>query len=295
LTFPEIPDDERRSLRSALEAAAIPHWCDAAILAALADSDFPSGRQWTFLKKVSVVEPFPARGADAGNVHEASRLAIRKHMSETQKEKFIEFSAKAARVFEHDMRPIGRIEWAYHLLVADPERGAVELDNLDRAWWGTAHHEDLAALSVALTELDASQLLQGRALVRARLVVAQRQVDIASAASLGNRANQLLQAARAIDDAPLIGDAYWLIGDVAQARGDLAAAGQAYADCLATYQRLATLEPTNTDWQEELAAAYSGVGDVAQACGDLAAAEQAYTQELIIARGLASVGPSNTS
>ena len=106
------------------------------------------------------------------------------------------------------MRPIGRIEWIYHLLVADPERGAVELEDLDRAWSGSAHDEDLAALSAALTELDAAQMLQGRPLVRARLVVAERRADLAGAASLGDLANQLLQAAEATRDARLTGDAY---------------------------------------------------------------------------------------
>ena len=193
LTFPDIPDDERSALRSALEAAAIPHWCDAAILAELIDSGSPSHSQWTRLKKLPVVEPFPARGADAGNVHETSRLAIRKHLAEKQPARFIEFSNRSARVFEADTRPIGRIEWIYHLLAADPERGAAELEDLNRAWWGTARHEDLAALSATLTELDSAQVLRGRPLVLARLVVAQHRANLAGAASLGDLANQLLQ------------------------------------------------------------------------------------------------------
>lgn len=35
LAYPALPDGERSALREALAAAAIPHWCDAAILAAL--------------------------------------------------------------------------------------------------------------------------------------------------------------------------------------------------------------------------------------------------------------------
>src|SRR5262249_37872828 len=159
-------------------------------------------------------------------------------------------------VFESDRRPIGRIEWIYHLLVADPERGATALENLDKAWSGTAHHEDLAALSAALTELDSSQLIGGKPLVRARLIVAQRQADVASAASLGELANQLLQAAEAIGDAGLIGDAYTLIGDVAEARGDLAWAEQAYTQALAIIEQLAARDPTNTGWQRNLVGAY---------------------------------------
>src|SRR5262249_47317246 len=93
LTFPDIPDFERSALRLALEAAAVPHWCDAAILAELIDdSGSPGLSQWARLKAVPVVEPFPARGVDAGNVHEASRLAIRKHLAETQQTRFIELS-----------------------------------------------------------------------------------------------------------------------------------------------------------------------------------------------------------
>jgi RNA polymerase sigma factor (sigma-70 family) len=223
-TFPDEPDDERTALRSALEAAAIPHWCDATILAELIGSGPPRHSQWARLKKVPVLEPFPARGADAGNVHEASRLAIRKHLAETQHERFMQFSNRAMRLFEADTRPIGRIESTYHLLVADPERGAVALENLDRAWSGTARYEDLAALSVALTELDTSQMLRGRALARARLIVAQRQADAADAAGLGDLADQPPQQAQATGDTGLIGDAHSLVGHVAQARSNLAAA-----------------------------------------------------------------------
>ena len=251
LTFPDIPDTERIALRSALEAAAVPHWCDAAILAKLIDdSGSLNPSQWARLKALPVVESFPARGADAGNVHEASRLAIRKRLAETQQTRFIELSARLVRVFEADTRPIGRIEWIYHLLVADPERGAAELEDLDRTWSGTARHEDLAALSAVLTELHTSQMLRGKPSVRARLVMAQRRADLTGAASLGDLANQLLQAAEATDDARLIGDAYSLVGDVAQARGDLTAAEQAYTQYLAISEQLAALDPANTGWQQ---------------------------------------------
>ena len=172
--------------------------------------------------------------------------------------------------------------------------GPSQLENLDRAWSGTAHHEDLAALSVALTELDTSQMLRGRALVRARLVVAQRQADIAGAASLGDLANQLLQAAEAIDDARLIGDAYCSSVTWRRLVATWRRQSRRITQCLAISERLAALDPANTGWQEELAVAYSRVGDVAQARGDLAAAEQAYTQELVISERLAGLDPANT-
>ncbi len=294
LTFPDIPDADRAALRMALEAAAVPHWCDAAILAELSDSTSPSADQWARLKAVPVIESFPARGADARNVHETSRLAIRRHLARTQQEWFIELSGRSARVFRADTRPIGQIEWIYHLLVANPEQGAAELEDLDRTWSGTARDEDLAALSATLTELDTSQVLKGKPLVRVRLVVAQHRAALAGAASLGDLANQILQAAQAIDDARLTGDAYCLVGDVAQARGDLAAAERAFTQTLAISERLAALDPTNTGWQRELAVAHSRVGDVAQARGDLAAAERAFTKALAISERLATLDPTNT-
>ena len=54
------------------------------------------------------------------------------------------------RAFAGDMRSMGRIEWIYHLLVADPERGATELENLNRSWVSVAHEAHFKALSKAL-------------------------------------------------------------------------------------------------------------------------------------------------
>jgi hypothetical protein len=48
---------------------------------------------------------------------------------------------------------------------------------------------------------------------------------------------------------------------VAQARGDLAGAEQAYSQYLAIFQRLAALDPANTDWQQGLADAQSRIAD----------------------------------
>ena len=81
---------------------------------------------------------------------------------------------------------------------------------------------------------------------------------------------------------------------MAQARGDLAAAEQAFTQSLAVSERLAGLDPANTGWQRDLAVAYSSLGGVAQARGDLAAAEQAFAQDLAISERLAALDPANT-
>lgn len=99
---------------------------------------------------------------------EISRLAIRKRLAETQRARFLELNSRMARLLAADPRPAGRIEGAYHLLVADAERGAAELADLNGRWTAEARHADLMALAQVLTELDGSGLLHGRAQVRAR-------------------------------------------------------------------------------------------------------------------------------
>jgi tetratricopeptide (TPR) repeat protein len=295
LAFPDLPDGDRATLRSALEAAAVPHWCDATILASLTGvPESTAAEQWTRLRSLPVVEPFPARGEVAGNVHEASRLALRQRLAETDAARLRDLSARALQVFKGNPEPAGRIEWIYHLLLADREAAADELERLDRVWSGTARTEDLAALSAALTELDRAGLLSGRTRVRARLIVAQRDAEVTGAASLGDTANELLRAAKTCDDARLIGDVHCLVGDVAAARGDLPAAEHAFTEYLVASERLAALAPTNIGWLRDLAVAHSRLGDLALARGDLPATERAFSQSLAIAERLAALDPTNT-
>jgi tetratricopeptide (TPR) repeat protein len=308
LTFSGLPEAERLALRSALAAAAIPHWCDAGILAELdggsgaPDSDAPDsgapngsgGDRWARLKRLPVVEPFQARGTDAADVHEASRLAIRKYLADKQRDRFIALSSRAVAVFETDTSDAGRIERIYHLLVADPDRAATELGDSDLGWYSSRSDEDLAALATVLAELDTARLLSGRALVRARLVVAQYRADRTGAAAVTDLADDLLKAARATGDEQLTGDAWSLASDAAEARGDLAAAAEAVARCRIIFERLAAADPASPARQRDLAAAHARVGDVARARGDFATAEQAFGRFLAIAERMAATDPDET-
>ena len=53
--------------------------------------------------------------------------------------------------------------------------------------------------------------------------------------------------------------AYSRVGDVADERGDLSAAEHAFTRYLAIFEQLTGLDPANTEWQRELAAAHSRV------------------------------------
>ena len=76
------------------------------------------------------------------NVHEASRLALRKRMAIDEEARFRTLSVRAAAQFAEDPSPAGRVEWVYHLLCGDPKYGAAELESLDRHWVSCARPED---------------------------------------------------------------------------------------------------------------------------------------------------------
>src|ERR1700693_2407377 len=127
LAFSELPERGRNLLKETLEAAAVPHWCDSGILAALLERPLDASVRLAQLLKLTVVEQFPARGESALNVHETARLSMRSRLAKDRPALFRRLSQRAALHFEANSTPACRIEWIYHLLCADPERGATEL------------------------------------------------------------------------------------------------------------------------------------------------------------------------
>jgi len=294
LAFPTLADNERSDLKTALQAAAIPHWCDAGILAALLEiSPVAAAIQLARLRKLTVIEPFPARGDDAVNVHEASRLALRCWLAAERPESFRAWSQRVANYFANDPSPAGRIEWIYHRLCCDPDEAADELERLEREWTGSARPEDRYALAVALRELLAGNLLRDRAGVWASLCIAWNRVARGEAAQLGDDAIDILNRAIATDDLRAQADAHCLIGDVAGAQGRLPEAYEAFGRSLTISQQLAVQEPHNTSWQRELAVVHSRVADVLQKRGQLVEAQAAFEQSLALSQRLVDQDPSS--
>lgn len=248
LAFPLLPDGERMALKEALAAAAVPHWCDAGILAVLLgttveESCVLHGR----LCRLTVVEPFPARGETAMNVHEAARLALRKSMAVDRADRFRTLSERTAKHFANDPAPAARVEWIYHRLCSAPDEAASQLEQLDRDWSSTAHPEDRQALAVALGELAGTGLIRGRALLWASLCIAWVRVDRGETAQIADDALSIRQLARDVRDAVAEADSACLLGDVLQTQGKLAEAQAAFAEALAISRRLAEQDPSNAD------------------------------------------------
>jgi hydroxymethylglutaryl-CoA reductase len=294
LAFPALSDAGRAELKATLEAAAIPHWCDVGVLAALLQIPPEEGTlRLAQLRKLTVVEAFPARGESALNVHEATRLALRKWLAADRPDWFRALSQRAASHFAADETPAGRIEWMYHRLCSASEEAATELENLDRDWSGSARPEDRQALSVALQDLADTGLMHGRARAWVALCIAWGRVDRGEAAQLGDEAHKILELAREADDARAEADCHCLLGEVFETQGRLTVAQAAFGQDLAISRRLAEQDPSNAGWQRDLAVAHSRVGGVLEAQGKLTEAEAVFGESLAICCRLAEQDPSN--
>src|SRR5262249_42833109 len=161
----------------------------------------------------------------------------------------------------------------YHLLGSDPERGAYELENLDRMWSRTAHPADRYALAAALSELEGTQLVHGRALVWAWIVCGWTRVDRGELAQLPNLAAKALDVAKSVGDRRAEGETYALLGDTLRVQGTLTEAKAAFQNFLEISLRLAEQEPTDDRRQVDLAAARVRVGDVLNEQGNLPEAQ----------------------
>lgn len=237
------------------------------------------------------MERFPARGTTALNVHEATRLALRKWLAEAAPERFRTLSARAAEYFASDLTSAEQIEWVFHLLTSDPERGADELESLDRDWSGSAPPEDRYALAAALNELEDTELVQGRARVWVLLVVAWTRVGRGEAAQLKEAAGETLLLAEAAADQRAIADAKVLFGDVLQAQGQLEAAQEAFGENLAISRRLAQQDPSNAVWQREFAVVCWWVVHLRKEAGRAEAALALYEEAAHIFGELAEFAP----
>jgi tetratricopeptide (TPR) repeat protein len=294
LKYPELPQIERAMLKTTLEAAAIPHWCDASILSSLLQiPSEDSAARLAYLRGLTVVEPFPARGETAVNVHESARLALRQAIFRDSHERFHVLSGRAGMHFEEDLTPAGRIEWIYQLLCAEPDHGASELEKLKREWSTQAPPDDRYALSAALKELDDTELVAGRARVWVLLTVAWSRATRGGSARLGATAAKALALACSVRDLPAKADALRLRGAVLMAQGKLAEAQTAFEEYLAISQELAEQDPSNTGWQRELAIAHSQVGWALQEQDKLEEAEAPLGEYLALSQRFMKLHPSH--
>jgi tetratricopeptide (TPR) repeat protein len=278
-------------LREALEGAAIPHWFDDRILARLLDTNAGEAALLKErLKSLPMVEPFASR--EAWNVHESTRLALRRKIHNDQPERFRKLSAIAASCWPED-GVIPRVESIYHRLSSEPEEGAAELERTYWKWQRSGRREATQALGTALEELKPFPLADA-ARGRVLLILGWIRLGWVPVAQSEHSARQAVEMLERTGPAASCGDAHGLLGQALQQRGNLAGALAEYQACKGILGDLSALDPANTDWQRDLSVSHGNVGKVYQAQGRLTEALAEYQACKRILEDLTALDPART-
>ena len=265
----QMPPD----LRAMTWAAAIPHWFDAATLAALrpelADR---AAALYADLQTLSFVEVFPERGH---NIHERTRQLLLDQLWRENPDEFRTLSARAAEFFAGRDEIEFRIAYTCHLLVADPDKGADAVRNLGADLNNTFRFAELETLvNVALEPIRA-----GRVSGRARGWVYFRKGKLESQ-SYRPEALETFQSALADadQDQNLQANVLKAMGDVQQFRKNMDAALTTYAQALDLFRAVGDrLGEANV---------LKAMGDVQQFRKNMDAALTTYAQALDLFRAV---------
>ncbi|MFN6463499.1 MAG: tetratricopeptide repeat protein [Nostoc sp. DedVER02] len=150
-------------LASAAYAAAVPHWFNADILAALRpELQAQSSQLYTELQTLPFVEEFFGRGH---NVHDLTRNLMLKHLWHEHQDEFLTLSQRAAEYFFSSNerqktiteQPETQIEWLYHLIVVDREWKGSEFWDLAQKWNNNFRVAELESLITTLLEQIAAE------------------------------------------------------------------------------------------------------------------------------------------
>ena len=284
-----MADDE--DLFPVLEAAAIPHWFDTAILARLLDTDETSAGGWLEkLLRLPMVESFALR--KGWNVHEATRLALRSYLAAVDPARLNMLSTRAVDCFPGD-DPAWRIESIFHRLLAAPEDGAAALETLWKDWDNAGRSESLQALGFALDELLQKMPLADTARTRTLLCLGWCRRNILTTSDAEKMAREALKLFQALGDEQGIADAHDQLGDILQAQGQRANALKEFGAAKEINLQLTQRDPGNSDWQRELSVSHNKIGRIYEVHGKLTEALREYEASQTIRFQLTNRDPDN--
>ncbi|MDN5849805.1 MAG: tetratricopeptide repeat protein [Nitrococcus sp.] len=290
-----LPAAERSRVKDALLAAAVPHWCDRAFLAALLETTPQEGdRLLGHLRALTVVEPFPARGEHAVNVHEATRFALREHLRTTDAACRKALSNRALAHVSQSTEAHSRIEALYHLFATDQNAAATACEALDREFNDAGRPEVRHALALALEELTAVGWLAGVAQVEAILASLQLRNWRGEGAQLEAEARNIVALARGASHLSGVGRAQRLLGEVFQTKGRLDNSLPAYRECLAIFEHLAATDTSNAGWQCDLAVAHNKLGQAFRGMGNEDNAQSSFRHAVDAMKLAIATSPGST-
>jgi muconolactone delta-isomerase len=126
LVIEALLDSLSPDLRAASWAAAVPHWFDAEILAALLERPVTDcAALYAELQTLPFVESFKARGGH--NIHELTRAIMLGHLWRERRGEYLNLSARAASYFSRRDETEWQTERTYHLFNVELGRGPAEL------------------------------------------------------------------------------------------------------------------------------------------------------------------------
>jgi tetratricopeptide (TPR) repeat protein len=255
-------------VREAVWAAAISHWFDGKFLGALLERPgFGKSGDYQKLIGLSFVEAFPGRGY---NVHERTRGLLLARLWGEERERYRELCRRAADYCSgQDQGDLSwRIEWIYHLLVADAEQG---MDALQNTGWEWVSYPNYAYSKVEALVRAARELADG-----GRLDEWSSNWVLFWEALVDEEYARFVEAEEKFKRIPVDrGRDPWLAGYVAeylggvyQQRGELKAARDSLEEALSIFQE------NGDQWNK--ADCISALGDLHYLRGEYAAAQKSF-------------------
>ena len=262
-------------LAETVRAAAIPHWFDAALLAALLElPQEEADRRYATLQEMPFVQAVGGRGHA---LHELTRRLLLDELWAEREADFRAWSQRAANFFDGRAGDeTARIEAIYHWLAADPDRGADLVWDQGATWYNESRYNLLFALIQAGLQHDAGGRLAGRA----RGWVYYRKGLLHWLYSENREAAESLRIASeaAGDDQRLKANCIKSLGDVSLQQADYPAARTAYDTARPIYAAIGVrLGEANC---------IKSLGDVSRRQAEYPQARQCYEDALPIYRAI---------
>jgi tetratricopeptide (TPR) repeat protein len=295
------PERERENVRAALEAAAVVHWCDETILAALLEiPEAEAIARLVRLRELTVIEPFPARGPGVVNVHEAIRLVLRARLYAEDPNRLRALSARAHAHFAKDKASHAVVEALYHRFIAEPKVAERECSKLYRRLSNASEYESLLALGAFLAELlDSDQPGLAEGAVRGTALLCLSRIRRRYPRLQDQEETTIALAKRALDEYKATAEdwrialAHQNLGRVLGDQGDLDAALVERRAGLEIQKAVAQANLHDAREQRKLSIAHNNLGKILRLKGDLSGALDACRASLAIRERMAAKEPND--
>lgn len=262
------PASLQPGLRSTFEAVAVPHWFDSSIVSKLlSESDNSAAELIQAIRRFPMVEHFPLRNSVAESIHESTRNALRKHLRESNPERFQRLSALAMEALDNDNSEYMIVERLYHQFGAAPDEAADECEDLFRTWVSYERSDILQVLSSSLRELEMTEMLTVRGRIEALLANGWTRYLRGEISKLGEVSEEIILLSRTVSHSSGIARALCLRGEVHQAKGNLSVAEADFREALVLFEAIRAKDPQNSGKVRDLAVAYGRIAAVLQPQG----------------------------